>query len=287
VLEALQQRLAIPVWHDDQQGTATVLVAALLNALEVTGKARDRVRIAMIGMGAANVSTYRLLGACGIAPQQIVACDRNGTLHRGRTDIERLQGTFVEKWQVCLESNPDGVRGGIAEALRGADVCIAFSASGPGVIDPAWIRGMADDAIVFACANPIPEIWPWLATEAGARIVATGRCDFPNQVNNSLVFPAVFRGTLDAEAGAITDAMALAAARALALAAQSRGLSPERILPSMDEWEVVPCVAAAVAVEAQARGLSQLAHTASNYEAMARRRIADARRALAGVVEPP
>jgi malate dehydrogenase (oxaloacetate-decarboxylating) len=181
--------MTIPVWHDDQQGSATAVLAAFLNALKVTGKVMRSARIAMIGMGAANFATYRLLRANGVDPAQIVACDSRGTLHRNRSDLERQQQEYREKWMVCQETNPEGVTGGIQEALRGADVCIAFTRPLLGLIKAEWVRGMARDAIVFACANPAPEIWPSDAHEAGARIVATGRGDFPNQLNNSLVFP--------------------------------------------------------------------------------------------------
>ena len=165
VLERLRAEMRIPVWHDDQQGSATVVLAALLNALKIVGKELRSVRIAMIGMGAANVATYRLLKSAGIAPRLVIACDSKGILHEGREDIQRQQGQFLEKWQVCTETNGDRVIGSIAEALRGADVCIAFSQSGPGVIRPSWIGTMARDAIVLACANPVPEIWPWEAKE--------------------------------------------------------------------------------------------------------------------------
>jgi malate dehydrogenase (oxaloacetate-decarboxylating) len=216
ILDTLRRETAIPVWHDDQQGSGTMILAALLNALTIVGKDLKKVRIAMIGMGAANVATFRLLKAAGVEVKGIVACDSKGTLHKGRRDIEARQEEFPDKWRVCCETNTGGVVGGIAEALGGADVCVAFSRSGPGLIEPAWVRAMARDAIVFACANPIPEIWPWDAKEAGARIVCTGRSDFANQVNNSLVFPGVFRGALDVRARTITDEMAMAAAHELA-----------------------------------------------------------------------
>ena len=182
-------------------------------------------RIAMIGMGAANVACFKLLTLAGVDPRGIVACDRGGTLHKGRDDIERRQDERREKWRVCVETNADGVTGGIREALRGADACVAFAAPGPGVIEPAWVRAMARDAIVFACANPVPEIWPWEATEAGARVVATGRGDFPNQLNNSLVFPGLFRGTLDVRARTSPTGWRCAVARALAGFAEARGLA--------------------------------------------------------------
>lgn len=262
ILDRLRREMDIPVWHDDQQGTATVLLAGLINALKVVGKNLANVRVAIIGAGAASVATFRLLEVSGLNVARTIVCDRKGTLHRQRQDIADQRERFPDKWRICTTTNADGLTGGIAEALRGADVCIAFSAPGPEIIRPEWIKTMAADAIVFACANPIPEIWPWEAREAGARIVATGRSDFPNQVNNSLGFPGLFRGTLDVRARTITDEMALAAAHELAQAAQERGLSEERILPSMNDWEVVPRVAVATAMQAQKQGVARLSKSA-------------------------
>ncbi len=280
VLDELRKTMAIPVWHDDQQGTATALLAGLINALKVVGKRADSVRIAMIGMGAANVAAYRLLKIYGFSPEQIVACDSQGILHRGRGDIETRQTEFAEKWAACLESNPDQLTGGIREALRGADVCIAFARSDPSLIRPEWIHAMAKDAIVFACANPQPEIWPDDAKAAGARIVATGRSDCPNQLNNSLVFPGIFRGTLDARATTITDEMALAAAMELARCAEERGLREDSILPGMADWQVVPRIAAATAIRAQELGMARFHRTRAEYIENATQRIMDSRRML-------
>ena len=279
ILDTLRAEMQIPVWHDDQQGTATVLLAALVNALQIVGKRIDRIKIAMIGMGAANVAVYRVLKASGVDVHGIVACDVDGVLHPQRDDIAALQDQFVDQWRVCCESNADRVTGGIAEALRGADVCVAFSASGPEIIKPEWVKAMAGDAIVFACANPIPEIWPWDALEAGARIVATGRSDFPNQVNNSLGFPGIFRGTLDVRARCITDEMAIAAAHELAACAQERGLDEGHIMPGMDDWEVVPRIAAATAMQAQAQGLARLVRTRAEVHEHAAALITQAREA--------
>jgi malate dehydrogenase (oxaloacetate-decarboxylating) len=262
ILDHLRAEMEIPVWHDDQQGSATVLVAGLFNALHVVGKELEGIRIALIGTGAANVATYRLLAASGIDVRRIIACDSQGTLHPNRRDIADRRQEFRDKWRICSETNAEGLTGGIAEALRGADVCIAFSASGPNIIRPEWVKQMARDAIVFACANPTPEIWPWEAADAGARIVATGRSDFPNQLNNSLGFPAIFRGTLDVRARTITDGMALAAARELAQAARERGISASSILPGMNEWEVYPRVATATAMKAQEEGVARLTKSA-------------------------
>lgn len=292
VLDAARGRLQIPVWHDDQQGTATVLLAALTNALQVVGKRFDSVRLALVGAGAANVAVYRLLTACGMDPGAVVACDTGGTLHPGRTDLEERQAELEEKWRICCDSNADGVVGGIAEALRGADACIALSAPGPSVIRPQWVEEMAPDAIVFACANPVPEIWPEEAREAGARIVATGRCDLPNQVNNSLAFPGIFRGALDVRARKISDGMAIAAARELAAFARERGLREDAILPTMEDWQVYPRIAVATALAAQGEGLTGSKRTHESLLDEATKKIRAARRQVeelvsAGVIALP
>jgi malate dehydrogenase (oxaloacetate-decarboxylating) len=253
----------IPVWHDDQQGTATVILAGLINALRIVGKEMEDVQVAIIGVGAANVATLRLLLASGVAFGNVIACDSSGILHPNRGDIEARKTEFVDKWRICQQSNAEGQRGGIPEALRGADVCIAASKPGPGTIQPEWVRHMAEDAILFACANPIPEIWPWEAKEAGVRIVGTGRSDFANQINNSLGFPAIFRGVLDVRATTITDEMAIAAAQALAGFQRERAFDEEHLLPTMSDWEVFPREAAAVGVRAQEQGVArrELSHS--------------------------
>jgi malate dehydrogenase (oxaloacetate-decarboxylating) len=275
----LRSDFPIPIWHDDQQGTATVVLAALLNALELVGKRLSEVRIALIGIGAANMAIYRLLKSEGVDPHAIIACDRAGTLHAGRADIETSGDALIEKRQVCRETNSSRVVGGIADALMGADVCLAFSRSGPGVISPAAIRVMARDAIVFACANPVPEILPELAREAGAAVVAMGRSDFPNQVNNSLVFPGVFRGVLNVRAAVITDGMTRAAAGALAGYAKSQGISRNAILPRTDDVAAAATVAAAIGIEAQAEGLTKMGLSREELFEGALAQIASARRA--------
>jgi malate dehydrogenase (oxaloacetate-decarboxylating) len=281
----------IPVWHDDQQGTATVLVAGLHNALKVVGKDLENIRITMIGMGAANVAVYRLMKATGVAPEQVIACDSKGILHRGRSDVEEKRAEFVDKWKICTESNAEGLKGGIAEAMQGADVCIAFSKPGPNTIQAEWVRAMASDAIVFACANPVPEIWPEEAKEAGARIVATGRGDFPNQLNNSLAFPGIFRGVFDVRARTVTDNMAVAAAQELAAYAQRRGINEDDIVPRMDEWEVFPRVAVATAMKAQEEGVARLTKDETSLFEEAKQIILSAREATAilmreGIIAP-
>lgn len=255
ILERLRQECHIPVWHDDQQGTACVTLAGLFNALKIVGKNLQKIKIAMIGVGAANIATVRLLLAAGMPSENIVMCDSRGILHKGRSDIKE---THQDKLRIIEITNAAQCTGGIPEAMEGADAVIALSRPGPDTIKKEWVKAMARDAIVFACANPIPEIWPWEAKEAGAAIVSTGRSDFPNQVNNSLGFPAIFRGVLDIQASTITDTMCLAAAEELAACAAEKGLNPEMILPSMDNWEVFPRVAAATAVQAIREGVARL-----------------------------
>ena len=257
ILDRLRKEMSIPVWHDDQQGTAAVTLSALINALKITGKKKEEVKLVLIGAGAANTATSRLLFADGFQPDNTIFVDSKGILHTGRADIEAEKAENPYKWQLCLTTNPEKRSGGIAEALLGADVCISLAKSGPDVIKPEWVSKMAKDAIIFACANPIPEIWPWLAKEAGARIVATGRSDFPNQVNNSMGFPAIFRGTLDVRATTITDEMCLAAAYELAKYAEERGLSEEYITPTMVEMDAFVREAVALGLKAMEQGVAQ------------------------------
>jgi malate dehydrogenase (oxaloacetate-decarboxylating) len=257
ILDTLRQKAEIPVWHDDQQGTATVTLAALINALKVVGKRIDEVRIAFIGSGASNVACSRLIFGWGADPARCLMVDSQGILGKHRRDLERRKAEFVDKWRLCQITNAEGREGRIPEAMQGADVVIALSRPGPGTILPEWVARMNKDAILFACANPVPEIWPWEAKEAGAAVVATGRSDFPNQVNNSLGFPGIFRGTLDVRARTITDEMCFAAAEALANQIGDR-LHEEQILPTMDDWEVFPREAAAVGMKAQEQGVARL-----------------------------
>jgi len=279
VLDMLRNdpEVRIPVWHDDQQGTATVLLAGLLNALKIVGKRIDEIRVSLVGSGAANVATLRLLIASGVPSGNVYVCDSQGILHPGRRDIEARKIEFVDKWRICQTTNAEGRTGGPAEAMRGTDVCIALSKPGPGTILPEWVTGMNHDAILFPAANPIPEIWPWEAKEAGARIVGTGRSDFPNQVNNSLVFPAIFRGVLDVRATTITDEMAIAAAQEVARFAEERGIHEDNILPTMEEWEVFPREAVAVALKAQEQGVARLGLTREELYRIAADKIEGAR----------
>jgi len=255
VLDALQGQLDIPVWHDDQQGTATVVLAGFVNALKVVGKKMSEVKVSMIGAGAANVALARLMVSAGVKAGNLILVDSRGILHQNRKDLEN---TSPKKWKLCQTTNSEGKEGGVDVAMDGTDACIALSTPGPGVLKKEQVSRMSKDAIVFACANPIPEIWPWEAEEGGAAVVATGRSDFPNQLNNSLGFPGIFRGTIDVRARTITDEMCLAAAFELAKLAEERGLSAKNVIPTMDDWEVFPREATAVAEKAIEQGVARL-----------------------------
>lgn len=262
----------IPVWHDDQQGTACVTLAGVINALKLVGKKREDVKVVFFGAGASNTAIGRLLGAAGIDPKKGLYVDSRGIVNRHRDDLSPYKRKLAER------TNQDDLEGDARRALQGADVLIALSTPGPGVVQKAWIEGMADDAIVFACANPVPEIWPWDAKEAGAKIVATGRSDFPNQVNNSLGFPGIFRGTLDVRAVTISDEMCIAAAEALAGVQERKGLlDADHILPTMDDWEVFPAEAVAVGSKAIEQGLARLKPSRAELKATAERIIKNAR----------
>ena len=258
ILDRLRAEAGIPVWHDDQQGTATVTLAGLINALKIVGKKASEVRIVFNGSGAANVAIARVLFAYGVKPEITTVVDSKGILHKGRSDIEEKKKEYADKWRFCQDTNAENRTGDLSAALKDADVLISLSKSGPGIILPEQIKLMAKDAICFVCANPIPEIWPWECMEAGAKIVATGRSDFPNQVNNSIGFPAIFRGVLDVGAKTITDDMCLVAAESLAKYVEERGLSEEYIAPTMGEPEAFVNEAVAVGMEAQKEGIASI-----------------------------
>ena len=256
VLDKLREELKIAVWHDDQQGTAGAILAGLINAFKIVGKRMEDSTIVFIGAGASNIAAARILIKAGVKPGNIVLVDSKGILHPEREDMDKLMLTNPWKYELALKTNAERRRGGIKEALVGADAVVAASVQGPGVIKKEWVRSMNKDPIVFALANPIPEIWPWEAKEAGAKVVATGRSDFPNQVNNSLVFPGVFRGALDVRVKTITDEMIIAAAQEIANFVGDK-LSEDKILPTMEEWDFYPRVAAAVAVKAVEQGVAR------------------------------
>lgn len=252
ILEKLRAEMPIPVWHDDQQGTAAIILAGTINALKFVGKKMSEAKFTIVGTGSANTRTYYVLKAAGVNPKNIILVDSKGTLGTYRDDIK---DTY--KWPIAMETNPDNVEGGIMEAAEGSDIMTAASKPGPGTIKKADVEVMATDPIVFACANPVPEIWPWEAEEAGAKVIATGRSDFPNQVNNSLVFPAIFRGALDVRAKTITDEMCIASATALAKHAEDKGLTKDYIIPSMSEWEIYPLQAMETGLKAIEQGVAR------------------------------
>lgn len=261
ILNILKKETDIPIWHDDQQGTATITVAGIINALKLVNKKINDVLVTFIGAGAANISTYRFLTTIGLKKKNIIFCDSKGILNMQRKDLEANKDINPYKWNLCVLTNEEQRGSGIKEAMKDADIVIAASKPGPGTIVSDDICVMADDAIVFSLANPTPEIWPWEAIEAGARIVATGRSDFPNQINNSLGFPGIFRGVLDVRASTITDEMCLQAAFELARFAEERGLNEECIVPKMNEWEIYPREAMAVGLKAIKQGIAGIKYT--------------------------
>ncbi len=283
VLDTLREECDIPVWHDDAQGTGCVTLAGLLGALEVVGKKLEDVRIVFIGAGASNTTIARLIITAGGDPSKMVMFDSRGSLSRNRKDVEEDE-RFYRKWELCLSTNP-GMLKTHEEAIKGADVLVAVSRPGPGLIPGDWIRSMNKDPIVFACANPVPEIYPYEAKEAGAAIVATGRGDFPNQVNNSLGFPGILKGALLVRASAITDNMAVAAARSLAAFAGKKGLSPDYIIPTMDEADVFPEEAADVAMQAVEDGVARRVISREQVVEEARRDITMARELFGKLME--
>jgi malate dehydrogenase (oxaloacetate-decarboxylating) len=256
VLDVLREECDIPVWHDDAQGTACVTLAGVINALKLTGKKLSDVRIVLNGAGASNTTIARLLIADGADPEKMVLFDTKGSLNASRTDIE-ADPRFYRKWELCQHTNP-GMIATIAEAMEGADILISLSTPGPDVIKRPWIRSMAEKSIVFCCANPVPEIYPYAAKEEGAYIVATGRGDFPNQVNNSIGFPGILKGALMVRARKITDNMAIAAAHSLADYAEKRGIHVNDIVPNMEEASVFPHEAADVAMQAIKDGVARI-----------------------------
>jgi malate dehydrogenase (oxaloacetate-decarboxylating) len=256
ILESACEQLNIPVWHDDQQGTATVILAGLINAFKIVGKKPQESLITLIGSGAANIRTAYVLMQWGVKPGNIILADSKGVIDKTRKDIRKEEDPW--KYDVTQRTNAEGRAGGIEEAFKDVDAVVAASKPGPDSIRKEWVKTMARNAIIFACANPIPEIWPWDAEEAGAQIVATGRSDFPNQVNNSLGFPAIFRGVLDVKARTVTDSMCIAAAKELASYAEERGISETDILPKMSEWEVFPREAVACALKSIDDGVARV-----------------------------
>jgi len=292
ILDTLRKECRIPVWHDDQQGTAAVTLAGIVNALKVVNKDMKKVKVTMIGVGAANVAIIRLMLSAGFKAENMIIVDSKATLHGGRKDLEEKQQENPYKWDLAKRTNPDKVEGGIAEALVGCDVVISLSTPDPDTIKPAWLKKMNKNGIGFFCANPLPEIWPWDAKEAGLRVVATGRSDFPNQVNNSIGFPAIFRGTLDVKARTITDEMCIAAAYELAKFAEEQGLSDEHIVPTMADTEVFVREAVAVGMKAVEQGVARENLTREELTRRSGEMIREARKTVetlmqTGMIPPP
>lgn len=245
VEERLKKMLSIPVFHDDQHGTAVVALAALINALKVVGKEFKDIRVAVSGAGAAGIAVTKFLLSFGA--RDVVLCDSRGVIGLSRKDLNS------SKQEIARITNPRGISGTLADAIAGSDVFIGLSVAG--IVRQEMVKSMAPDSIVMAMANPVPEIMPDLALEAGARVVATGRSDFPNQVNNVLGFPGIFRGALDVRASDITEAMKMAAAKAIASLVEA--VSEEKIIPSPLDRRVVPAVAEAVARAAIETGVAR------------------------------
>lgn len=245
----LKEKCDIPIFHDDQHGTAIITLAGLLNALKVVGKEKENVRIVTSGAGAAAVSIVRLILSAGF--KNVVMCDRNGAIYEGRKE-----GMNWIKEEMAQCTNREKRKGTLAEMLVGADIFIGVSA--PGLVTGDMVRSMAEDAIVFACANPTPEIFPDEAKAAGAKVVATGRSDFPNQINNVLAFPGVFRGTFDVRAKDINEEMKMAAARALAELIPEEELGADYIIPKAFDPRVGKAVASAVAKAAKDSGAARI-----------------------------
>lgn len=291
VLDELREACDIPVWHDDAQGTACVTLAGLINALKLVHKKISDVRIVLLGAGASNTTIARLLMTDGADPAKIVMFDSRGALHRDRKDIEDDKRNY-RKWELCQKTNPQKINN-METAIKGADVLIALSTPGPDTVKREWIRAMADKAIVFACANPVPEIWPYAAKEAGACIVATGRGDFPNQVNNSVCFPGILKGALLVRAKKITDGMAICCAHSIADFSEKRGISMDNIIATMEETEVFAVEAADVAMQAMAEGVARINMTWDEVYQKAKVDIADSRglvadmQKLGHIKEPP
>ncbi|MCI7248859.1 MAG: NAD-dependent malic enzyme [Clostridiales bacterium] len=244
----LKEKCDIPIFHDDQHGTAVITLAGLTNALKIVGKKIDEIKVVTSGAGAAAIAIVKLLLSAGV--KNVIMCDRKGAIYKGREGLNWIKEEMAEA------TNLDKVEGTLADAIKGADVFIGVSA--PGTVTKEMVASMNEDAIIFACANPTPEIFPEDAKAAGARVVATGRSDFPNQINNVLAFPGIFRGTFDVRATDINEEMKVAAAHALAQLISDDELSEDYIIPKAFDKRVGPAVAEAVAEAARRSGVAQL-----------------------------
>lgn len=244
----LKERCDIPVFHDDQHGTAVVTAAALLNALKFTGRKIEDIKVVMSGAGAAGSAIIKLLIELGL--KNVIMCDRKGAIYEGR------EGLNEEKAKMAAITNRERQAGSLADVLKGADVFIGVSA--PGTVTEEMVKTMAKDPILFPMANPVPEIMPDLAMKAGAAVVGTGRSDFPNQINNVLVFPGVFRGAFDVRASDINEEMKIAASKAIAALISDEELSADNIIPKAFDKRVGPAVAKAVAEASKRTGVARI-----------------------------
>jgi malate dehydrogenase (oxaloacetate-decarboxylating) len=291
VLDELREACDIPVWHDDAQGTACVTLAGLINALKLAGKKLSDVKIVLLGAGASNTTIARLILSDGGDPAKMIVFDTKGSLHLGREDIKGDKRNY-RKWELCGKTNP-GRAASVAEAMGGADVLIALSTPGPDTVKREWIRSMAPKAVVFACANPVPEIWPYAAREEGAFIVATGRGDFPNQVNNSVCFPGILKGALLVRARKITDGMAIRCAHSIAEFSEKRGIAPDNIIATMEETDVFAQEAADVAQQAVKEGVARInlswdeVYNRAKADIAAARALVEDMKKLGHIKEPP
>jgi len=245
----LKEKCDIPIFHDDQHGTAVISLAGLTNALKIVNKKIDEIKVAVSGAGSAAIAISKLLISAGV--KNLTICDRRGAIYKGRK--EGMNGIKEEMAEI---TNPENIQGSLADAMVGADVFIGVSA--PGLVTQDMVRSMAKDPIVFACANPTPEIFPDEAKAAGAAVIATGRSDFPNQINNVLAFPGIFRGTFDVRASDINEEMKIAAAHALAGLVSDEDLSADYIIPAAFDERVCPAVSKAVAEAARKSGVARL-----------------------------
>ena len=245
----LKEKCDIPIFHDDQHGTAVITLAGLLNALKVVGKDIGKIRVAVNGAGAAAIAVTKLLISAGL--KNVTLCDRTGIIYKGRE-----KGMNWIKSEMAEITNPEGLRGSLADSMEGADVFIGVSA--PNSVTQDMVRSMAKDPIIFACANPTPEIFPDDAKAAGAKVISTGRSDFPNQINNVLAFPGIFRGAFDVRASDINEAMKVAASHAIADLVEPDKLGPDYIIPTAFDPRVGPAVSKAVAEAARKSGVARL-----------------------------
>jgi malate dehydrogenase (oxaloacetate-decarboxylating) len=291
VLDELRETCDIPVWHDDAQGTACITLAGLINAVKLAGKKLSDVKIVLLGAGASNTTIARLILSDGGDPAKMTVFESKGSLHLGRDDIKGDKRNY-RKWELCEKTNP-GRAPSIEAAMKGADVLIALSTPGPDTVKREWVRSMAPKSIVFACANPVPEIWPYAAKEEGAFIVATGRGDFPNQVNNSVCFPGILKGALLVRAKKITDGMAIRCAHSIAEFSEKRGIQPDNIVATMEETGVFAQEAADVAQEAIKEGVARITLTwdevynQAKADIAASRALVDDLSKLGHIKEPP